>query len=339
MASLIITWRVPWNPTTIITWFVDEKWISIICFLIGYISSILFVAYLSKRKQRQNVLDIKSGGVDLDYCIQPDKVYEIVDSKLANAVRVMLGKTKGLLVVEPAVAIIASFLANKFKFQIANLGFNIIINNAQSVTINGSSHWLAGALSGTTMYWILQMLLKTSIAMTSVLSIGVGLSAFFGVNLLVKSNECKQLVEEVPQALIYLRDNKPVSIPTLDFGTNLDPTRTFINGQLPSQKAIYKKEQQLFNCESPQKVNSLLHRSSPEMRLDPMIKRRCRTELNYVPLSQRTRTIADLKNYDDTSLRNEAKPSIDRYDRKAKEFQARRLRIMENRNQHNDNEF
>ena len=62
-----------------------------------------------------------------------------------------------------------------------------------------------------------------------------------------------------------------------------------------------------------------------------MIRRMCAR--NYGPLSQRTKTLADIKKHDPTETRDRAKPAIDHYERKVRLYKQRQERIRVQNNQ------
>lgn len=332
---LTITWRVPWSPSTIYTWFIADRWIRLFSFWLGmFLGSVGMLYYIHKKKQRK-ILELRPGGIDLQLCIEPDRIYEVVDKNLEKAIRAVLGNIKGLLIVEPSVAILANILLQKFRFQISNLGVSIVYQSSISFIRNTALSIGNGILTGSGVIYLLVTVMATPAFIALIAAFAIGSGVYFVSNKQIEAQECQNLIRAIQQIEIVI-DDEPFQISPLDLpsGANPKAAKLFINGQF--ENTLYSSEQKLSNCHSSKESVSSLPWTNPSLKRKPSIRQKCQVDKKYVPLRERTKTLNDLKKYDDTALREESQKSMERYQDKTEKFRAKRIQIMNNRNDHDE---
>ena len=332
---LTLTWRVPWEPSTIYTWFISDKWVRFISFWLGILLGSLIVIYSHRQNQKEKILMINRGGVDLTDCIEPNHVYEVVDENLKKAIRSVLGDLKGLILVEPSIAILANFLVQKFKFQIPNLGVTMAYQSTATLLRDTALPLGTGLLTGSGTVFLFLNFLAAPAFLAIIMALGIGWGVYSVSNKYIEAQQCNNLIQQLQQIEIVINDESfQISPVDLTGGAYTNVPRMFINAGF--EKTIYNRQQKLSNCNASNQSGPSLRRTNPNLTKKPAINQKCNVETTYIPLNQRTKTLDDLKKHDDTTLRKQSQPSIERYQNKAERFRAERIRIMNNRNNHDE---
>jgi hypothetical protein len=284
------------------------------------VSYIIVHRIYQKNEAKKRILKINPGGVDVSNCFQEfESVYEIVDPNLIKIIRYMLNKPYG-----PSVAILGFYLLQKPSFAIRFLGLELMTNNLLQSITSLVLPALIGILAGGSSSWIFSSLIGATSPVAIILAVTLGVGGFHQTTKILESKICQQIVRILPTVSVDLNENEKVRLDYIETEiTNSNSQRTFIKEML--EKPIYQRKQVPSDCQTIS--NQPLTLADLDLTKPPTIRQKCKVKNEYIPLKHRTKTLNDLKRYDDTEFRD-----IDSYQTKAEKFRAKRIRIQENRN-------
>ena len=133
----MIVFRFMWRGAKV-TWFLSDNWAILFGFGITVSLGLTYRFlknrfYIPQKKQLPN----PQGGNFIDQCIDPESVYEVVDSSVEVMIRKMLSipNEVGPLVISTEVLILAYILAKKPLHQITLFGLKIFLENPLNVIL------------------------------------------------------------------------------------------------------------------------------------------------------------------------------------------------------------
>lgn len=249
------------------------------------------------------------GGAFIDDCIDLDSIYELVDPVLEIVVKQMLNlpPSAGLVVISTPVLIIASIVSQQTLKQITILGVSVFADKFKDLAIKAG----IGIFSGSIFFFVPLQLVSLTSALVAT-AIAVNLSQGIG------HFECENFVSKVPME----RVSEEKTIGFLETLPEKSP-KVFIQGSEDTELYILSPDDN-GSCFSVynemEKSNLKPFKTEPQTR----IRRQCERE--YVPLKERTKTLADLKRHDSTENREEAAPYIKRYENRRKRIMNERIK-------------
>lgn len=285
------------------TWFVNDNWVMLLSFLLTMGIGIAFrrIKNSNKKIKMSNL----RGGRFIDTSIDPDSVYEVLDPGLEIVIKQMLNLPPafGPVVVSVPILILSYLVSRQPIKQITILGVSVFVDRVKRLGVKTA----IGVGSGS-VFFILPV---GVVSLTGALLAG---AIAFSVVQDITNFECNNLVSKVTME----RGSEGKAIGFLERPPEKNP-RVFIKGNEDIE--IYfpslNNNEDCFS-ESKQKVEKSNVRgviTEPQNQ----IHRKCEKE--FVPLKERTKTLADLKKQDSTENREKAAPYIKRYE-------DRRKRIM-----------
>ena len=280
------------------TWLINDNWVMLLSFLLTMGIGIAF-RRIKNSKKKIKMSNLR-GGRFIDDCIDPDSVYEVLDPSLEIVIKQMLGLPPafGPVVVSVPVLILGYLVSRQPAKQLTFLGVSVFVDRVKALGIKTA----IGVGSGS-VFFILPV---GVVSLTGALLAG---TIAFSVVQDITNFECNNLVSKVTME----RDSEGKAIGFLERPAEKNP-RVFIKGD--EDLEIYfpslNTNEDCFS-ESKQKVGKSNIR---RVVTDPpnKIHRKCSRE--YVPLKQRTKTMADLKKQDSTENREKAAPYIERYEKR-----------------------
>lgn len=313
-----------------ITWFINDKYMMIISFLLT-----VAIGQIIKRIRNSNkkILLPNPKGGQIEKCIEPNAIYEIVDPSLEIMVKKMLDLpyASGPLVISPPVFILAYMVLQKpvqlFKLK----GVKVLIENGREIVVNA----VVGAVGGV-MFILGPGQLMGGVVGLKALAIltTTVLSGTIMYNVLNKDINCDNLVSKLYMDPQTSSMERVVTKKVLGFAESPKERnfRVYIEGSENTE--LYIPENSLkHECylDSETKSSEIENKALvkkmdgiPETKINSLVKRTCKK--TYKPLKYRTKTLNDLKVEDSTENREKAAPYI-------KKYEARRQRIFEQRGQ------
>ena len=290
-----------------ITWFVNDNWIMILSFLVTTVTGIAYRRIKNSNKKIK--MPNPTGGGFIDECIEPDSIYELVDPSIQIILKQMLNLPSGSgpIVISVPLLILSYLVSRQPAYQISILGVSFFAGQFQSLAIKTG----VGIASGLVFFFIpVGVVSLTGALLTGaiIFNVAQGISEF----------ECKNFVSKLPMERVS--QEKTIGF----FETLPDKSpKVFINGSEDTELYIPSHNDNR-SCSSEYKEvevgKSTISLAKTESQTG--IRRKCESE--YVPLKERTKTLADLKKNDSTENREKAAPYIKRYE-------DRRKRIMNER--------
>lgn len=252
----------------------------------------------------------KGGASFIDECIDPNSVNELVDDGLGIVIRKMLDLTssEGPLIITTPVLILAYIVYKKPFHQATILGVSFYTDHIFDLAIKTGTGVTGGLIA---LYLQLGLVTLTG----AIFAVGIA------ANVAAGNFKCENFVSTLPidrQAI-----ERPISY--LDVNSEVIPPKIYIKGSKENQLYIFSAPGRQV-CYSELEVEKApLNPFKTRTEKPPVLKRKCYTERDYVPLELRTKTLSDLKKDDISKDRAKAAPYIKRYE-------ARRERIRNERN-------
>lgn len=297
-----------WIGKTKYTWFIDNNYLGIFAFLISLAGGFIYKIYKRRKTRRLKLKkDIKKmprGGSHLSDCIDPSSAYEVVNEDFKKIIYHILGLNENIPVVVPITApivfIAKAILSRQIGTQLSILGVRTVVTNAKDVGVKVT----IGALAG----------LAVAVFANPAAFIGGGLVvAAFGLNIYFGDIKCDNFVSKLDVLQTRLNSGKSPYLELPPGKKNLVVMPAHDEHDEEKAIALYVEESQP------------LERCSEELESSGSVRRKCYTEKKYVPLKQRTKTLADLKRDDSTEVRDQARPDIERYKKKNEKQRAQRI--------------
>jgi hypothetical protein len=280
-----------------ITWFIDDNWVMVISFLLTMLTGIAYRRIKNSNKKIK--MPNPKGGAFIDHCIEPDSVYELVDRPLEIVLKQMLNlpPDAGPVIISVPLLILSYIVSRQPINQVTILGVSFFADKFKSVAVKLG----IGVVSGAIFFY-------TPLGLVSLTSSVVTGAIIFNVVQGINSFECSNLVSKVPME----RVSQEKTIGFLEPLPKKTP-KVFIKGSEDTEIYIPSHNDN-GSCSSEYKQvevkKSNIKQVKPETRTP--INRKCERE--YVPLKERTKTLADLKKEDSTTNREKAAPYIKRYE-------------------------
>ena len=290
------------------TWFLNDNWVMVLSFLFTMGIGIAFRRIKNSNKEIK--MSNLRGGKFIDDCIEPDSIYEVLDPGLEIVIKQMLNVPPafGPVVISAPVLILSYVVSRQPIKQITILGVSVFFDRVKSLAVKTA----IGVGSGS-VFFILPM---GVVSLTGALLAG---AIAFNVAQDITSFECNNLVSKVTME----RSAEGKAIGFLERPPENNP-RVFIKDN-DKDIAIYfpnpNKNEYCFS-EHKQKVEKSNVRgviTEPQNQ----IHRKCEKE--FVPLKERTKTLADLKKQDSTENREKAAPYVKRYEDRRKRIMNKRI--------------
>jgi hypothetical protein len=297
------------------TWFLDDGYAVLAGFFITSLILVIIVPLIKKilslNSKKKKIIN-PSGGDYIDICVDPDSIYEIIDSSLEIVVKRMLNLpiSGGPVIISVNVLIIAYVVLNKPLSQLSILGTKIIAENISKFMV---SFMMGVGISISAM--CLMCVANVGILPNLIITI---LSLIVSINLSHGRINCDNLLLELPLEIISPK--KTIAYLDTPLAQNFkvivkanEKVELFAKNSLNGQSC----ESKFLAIKGVKK-----HQFGPIESKVPQIERSCRGD--FVPLNERTKTLSDLLIDDSSMNRNEAAPYIKRYEKK-------RLRINRDR--------
>ena len=334
--------------STIVTWWIDGRWISYFTFFSSFILSLALTSrFLAKRKRNKTdkVLDVKKGGVnflDVGDCIERDTVYEVVDPELALAIRRMLGEkdlTQNPIIVSTAVGILGDIISKEavldkalaiVVYEYIKLGKHVAMSTASGLTL--------GSAAAIGLNYVGAIGLLPTIGST--ITIGV-LAAYVTFSSINQNPLCNNIVNPISKLIVRERDKQTTRY--IEQTPQQLANKVLIDGGVVDKESsdpivTYRnnvKEECTVNFETTNPhVNSFSNPFADSAKPVNEITTTC-TKKSDLPLRERTRTWDDLKKLDSSDSRREAQSKIDRYKRRRQQIKERAGRIRNTDNTDN----
>jgi hypothetical protein len=290
-----------------VTWFIHDNWGFVISFLLTIAVGKIYRRVQNSREKIK--MPNPKGGVFIDECIEPDSVYELLDRPLEIVLKQMLGlpPEAGPVVISVPLLILAYVVSRRPFRQVSIMGVTFFADKLKALSVKVAAGVVGGSVCFFTPIGVMSL---TSCLLTGLI--------FFNVAQGITNFECNNFVSKVSMERI----SQEKTIGFLEPLPEKSP-KVFIKGS---------EDIELYIPSHNDKVScSLEHKQvkvkKPIMRLGKtkpltQIHRKCETK--YIPLKERTKTLADLKKEDSTENRETAASYISRYE-------DRRKRIMDKR--------
>ena len=146
---LIIKFKI---RNSIITWFVNENWITVISFALTF-ATILSIRILSRRikgsEKKIKMANPKGGGNLIDECIEPDSIYELIDPSLEIIVRrvLKLPPETGPLIISGPVFLFSYIILKQPLKQISINGIQAFVDMSKDQVVKAAISGIVGAVS------------------------------------------------------------------------------------------------------------------------------------------------------------------------------------------------
>jgi hypothetical protein len=280
-----------------VTWFVNDNWIMVICFLLTMTTGVIFrkVKNFNKRIKIPNPV----GGTFIDECIEPDSAYELVDRSLEIVLKQMLNlpPQAGPIIISVPLLTLAYIVSRQPIKQITILGVSFFADKFKSLVLKAG----AGILSGSVFFFV-------SVGVVSLTSLLLTGAIIFSIIQGINDFDCNDLVSKV--SMERVSDGRNIGF--LEQSPEKSP-KVYIKGN-ENTELFSPSYNDNGSCSLEFKQIDLRKLDMKRVTTQPQtrIHRECRKE--YTPLKQRTKTLSDLKREDSTENREKAAPYINRYE-------------------------
>lgn len=192
------------SPDLIYTWFIHDRYLTVISFGVGlFISAVVMRLYVNRleRRMAEKVKNTPRGGIDIGECLDPNFIYEIKNELLAKTIRKMLGKSgKGLLVVDPLIVILANYAMDS-GWEIASFWFRsalqMIFTDRAGAVVRVLIGLSAGLGLGGPFYYLAFHFMKASFVSSLLLAFTIGLPSAFLADVVNEGIKCDQIFKIV----------------------------------------------------------------------------------------------------------------------------------------------
>jgi hypothetical protein len=290
-----------------ITWFINDNCVMVISFLL---TMFIGIAYRRRKNLGKNIkIPNPKGGKFIDNCIEPGSIYELVDRPLEIVLKQMLNLPPevGPLVISVPLLILAYIVSRQPVKQVTILGFSVFADKFKILAAKMG----IGIVSGSIFFFIPVGV----VSLTSALLTG---GIIFNVVQGISSFECSNFVSKVTmervsqEKIVGFLERRPEKTP-----------RVFIKG-IEDTELYIPSSNDNGSCSSEYKQVELKKSNTNLVKTETQINRKC--ERKYVPLRERTKTLADLKRHDSTENQEKAAPYIKRYEDRRKAILDRKVK-------------
>jgi hypothetical protein len=296
-----------------ITWFVNNNWIMVISFLLTMVSGIFYRRRKIKNSNKNiKIPNPKGGAFTIDECIEPDSIYELLDRPLEIVLKQMLNLPvqAGPVVISVPLLIISYIVSRQPVKQVTILGVKFFADKFKDLAIKTGF----GILSGSIFFFN-----PVGVGIVSLTS-GLLTGAII-LDIVMETNnfECNSLVSKVTME----RVSQEKTIGFLETRPERTP-KVFIKGSEDIELYIPNHNDN-GSCSSEYKQVEVKKSNIGLGKTETQIHRTC--ERKYVPLKERTKTLADLKKEDSTESREKAAPYIKRYEDRRRRITDKRVEL------------
>jgi hypothetical protein len=290
-----------------ITWIVNDNWVMVVSFLLTMVTGIAYRRFKNSSKTIQ--IPNKKGGAFIDGCIEPDSIYELVDRPLEIVLKRMLNlpPEAGPIVISVPLLILG-YIVSREPIKLGSiLGVNFFVDKFKNLAVKTG----VGIVAGSVFFFSPVGVISLSSALITgaiIFSVAQGIGQFDCDNLVSKVT-MERVLQEKP---IGFADTPPGKTPKV-FIKGSEETELYVPNH--NDKGSCSSEYKQVKIKKP---NMILLKTE----IQTQIHRKCERE--YVPLKERTKTLADLKREYSGENREKAEPYIKRYE-------GRRKRIMDER--------
>jgi hypothetical protein len=273
------------------TWFINDNWIPLMCFFLTLGLGLIYKKYFLTEKSTKTLPNPRGGeGTFLektfddfiDLCIEPGHAYESVHSGLTIVTRRLVqAPVTGLAIIVTSEVLIRAYakLLRETATKISILGAEFFFENLRdtllkSVGVIGSALFLA--------LYSWNPLTPTALI----------LAVSLGLNIVTKPIDCSSFVLKLPSEPKHQIERRLPPVPgekpqMIHYATlpPEKPDKVFIKDDEKSEIFVPTGK---VDCE-PSKALIIKRRDRDKT----VIKQKCERE--YIPLKQRTRTLADIK--------------------------------------------
>jgi hypothetical protein len=282
-----------------ITWFIDNNWILVISFLLTMATGIAYRRSTNSNKKIK--MPNPKGGTfidDYDY-IEPDSIYELVDRPLEIVLKQMLNLPPkvGPVVISVPLLILSYIVSRQPVKHVTILGVSLFADKFKSLALKTG----IGIVSGSIFFFTpVRVVSLTSTLLTGAIIFNVarGISYF----------ECNNLVSKVTME----RVSQEKTIGFLETLPGKTP-KVFIKGSEYTELYIPSHNDN-GSCSSEYKQVEVKKSNIGLVKTETQTQIHRKCEKEYVPLKERTKTLADLKKEDSTENGEKAAPYIKRYE-------------------------
>jgi hypothetical protein len=291
---------------TKITWLINENWFMLISFLLTMATGIAYRRIRMKNSNKKIEMPNPRGGASfIDECIEPDAIYELVDRPSEIVLKRMLNipPEVGPVVISVPLLTLAYMVSRQPFKQVSILGVSFFAQKVKSLAIKIG----IGILGGSVYFFI-------PLGVVSITSTVLAGAIFAGVAQEITYFDCNNLVSKVPME----RVSPEKTIGFLETLPKKTP-KVFIQSSEDTELWIPSDNDSCFTEYKQVKV-----KKSNIGQVETQIHRTC--ERKYVPLKERTKTLADLKKEDSTENREKAQPYINRYEAHRRNIKNKRVK-------------
>lgn len=334
------------------TWFVHPNYALYLSFLLTVIAGVTFRTFKSKKKntplfsegEKKTFRSPLGGALSIIDCIDPDDVYEVVDPSVELIVRRMikaLSKPKTEIVTPPVFIMaysISRTLLNTYKL----LGFTFCTDVALDVGLK-----IALGITTGSVFFMLPF------GLMSLTSAIIGLAVATNLSFETLTLRCEDIIRKLPVER-YQQDQRERPVVFLDSPADKAPKILMKDrDEIEIYSPVFDKdapcvtEAPIDLLEALEEEENASKASKPKKQKPTVLKRTCRRK--YVPLSQRTKTLADLKSENtyqnkelaDASIEKYEDKRIERYKRRRQQIQNQRINInnINKNNKNNNNDY
>jgi hypothetical protein len=283
----------------VVTWFINDYWFMLVSFLIPVFLGV-FLRRIRKSNETKKVLKPK-GGAFIDDCVDPNFSYELMDNQLVIIIKRMLNlkPSAGPVIITPSVLFMGYYGSRELFNQLNLLGVTFLIENSRDFIAKIG----IGVISGS-------ILIFTPIGVTSLLVSVLVTTILLDLSRGLYPVECDNILRKLDTVQI----SKNLRVSYLD-PTPLKSPKIFLKGN-EGIDLYFSNDQDSSSCSSEVAIIPSQKSTTTEIRVrtKPAIDRGCNKR--YVPLNERTKTLADLKFDDSTNIRQKAESSIKRYEKR-----------------------
>lgn len=342
---------------TEITWILSSYALGAFSFFMTLITLItvkkLTVSLIRRLKKKKIERQLPPPGGVLDKCLDPKKVYELVDAKVGVVVRQMLkAPPEGgpLVITGPVSVLIMAHLVSTTVVKQVEIGvINLALNDVKRdlwTMLTGSTLAVTSFL---TPWQRILILLPVPINFVTVLSwtTSVVIASMIVNKTLEPNIECEQFLSPLPGTEIQRSSEQselPTSVAYLDIPSEKTPkiivkgsetTEIYVPDHSKQRNLRHKVDvdqclHDLMNTQDETKTKKWAQPYQSFANKPKSIERHCKKK--FVPLNKRTKTLSDFRSENETFKMEKAESAIKRYEKRVVKYEKQRERIMRERN-------
>jgi hypothetical protein len=262
-----------------------------------------------KNFKKKNKLSNPTGG-DIERCIEPDSVYEVVHPVLELVIKQMLGlpPQAGPIIISVPVLILAYLVSQHPIKQLTILGVSVFADQIKDLFLKT----VIGIGCGSIFFF-------TPVGIVSLTGALLGGAIFFNIAQGVNHIECNDFVLKLPSEKVS--EGKTVSFLQQPPEKN---SKVFIRDN-EKIDLYYPRTNDNKSCSSEYKQFKIRDLNLRGTKSEPktQITRKCKKE--FVLLPERTKTFSDLREHDSTANLEKVEPFVKRYEDRRKRIRNQRI--------------